>query len=773
MDLKGKTINDCYNIVEKVGENSICDVYKAVGVLSPLEFALKIFKKPNSEYKEEDIIRFKKDMFSIYRIYHPNITKVFEIDNLENYTYVTMEFTYGMSLKHYLDKGEKLNYEDILLIIMDIANGLEVAHRNGSLHKNLNLLNIILCIENKKIKSAKITNFGFGEIFLSYADKESLSDLLPYLPPENCSICNRKFDKSSDLFSLGVIMYYLLTDKFPFYGNSVESYFKSLANTKPDLPSKISKYEIPPVLDKIIFKLLSLNKNERYQSALGLLTDLERIKRNEFIFDLGVEDNSFSNIFQTDLIDRDEEISLLSSIYENAKKSKGIGMIISGEYGIGKARVAETLSENVIKDKGVYLKVNCMNKNLPYNVFKSLIRNYFYYLEILDDKKQKEILNKIKSFDELSGNILSFFIKSCDLNISKYEINNEKIKDVSKDFADKISDLICAFSSIELPMIIVIGNIELADQESLMVILELLKKIENYPLVLILTCSSNIEITDDFLLKIINSDIKKIELNPLAVEDSKKLLSDILKDKDNTVTNIIIDKIHKIAKGNPYYMIEFLRQLINEGIIYPDIDRWDIDLKKFDLIKIETTKDIILKKLQLLRSNEFNILTYADLVDSEFDLDFLFKLLDNDKEEIIAVADDLINEDFLKLQNYYHNNYIFSNIITKEILSSRLDVGKRKFIHELIANKIEETIECEPYNIFLAVNHYMKSENFNKMAECALKATVTARKINAINTIKKILSQIITFFEKANKTECKDYVELKKALYGIDLLAND
>ncbi len=768
MNLTGMTINECYKIIEKVGENSVCDVYKAEGVFSPLEFALKIFKKPNEEYKIEDIIRFKKDMMSIYRIYHPNITKVFEIDDMEDHTFVTMEFTYGMTLHEYISAGNKLSFDNILLIIHDVADGLEVAHRNGSLHRNLNLQNIILSLDKNEIKSAKITNFGFGELFLSYADKETMNDLLFYMPPEICSTFNKKYDSRSDLFSLGIIFYYLLTGRYPFTGKSVEDYFRNVTSVRPEPPSKISGHTVPAVLDKIILKLLSINKNERYQSALGVLTDIQRIKRNELFFELGIEDESFTTVFQTDLIDRQEEMALLTGLYEKAKGKSGNGLLITGNYGSGKSRLTEELGRHVIRNSGIFIKAACINSALPYNVFRMIISALFYHLTTLDDETRENIVKKIDEIDASLDRVLMWFVNAYNLEIREYTGKDSIIIKAPDDLQGKLSDFLCRISFAGMPLVIAVNNIQHADPDSLELIGVILKKIHDYPLQLLLTYSDRAAADDGHLQTIVSGEINRLGMKPITPEDVKSLVHDILKDRDNNITKSISGYVNKISMGEPYYVLETLRQLINDGVVYPDIDRWDIDLKKFIQKSGENNHDIILKKLQLLRGNELNILTIACLIDAEFDTDLIFKLIKIDKDEVISIVDDLIDEDFLKIYSNYPGTSIYADSITRDVLTGKLDRNKMNEIDGGIAEVFEESIGDFPYNVFTAAHHYLKAGNTDKAVYYCMQSGLKAKSDGARNAAAKFFHHALDLLEKSSRTGSAEYEEIKKHLSGLD-----
>jgi|GEM_PF-5336238 len=715
MPFNGLELNNCYKIVNKIGENNVSTVWKASGIFSPLDFVIKFLKKQNQDYREEELVRFENEIMGIYKIHHPNINKIFEIDTYDNHTFVVMEYIEGITLLEYLENGKKLNYNDIINIIYKICNGLEVAHRNGSIHKNLNPQNILLILKGDKIEEVKITNFGFSEIIDLYRNnsEEEIINIYSYMPPESCPICNLMMDERSDIYSLGVIFYYLLTKKLPFTAKDIDSLYRKIISEEPCAPSKLSKYKFNEVIDKIVLKLLSKEKKNRYQSAEGLVTDIEMLMRKESDFQLGLEDTSFNTYFESDIIIRGNELNKLKNLYKDISISKGNACLLTGTNGVGKTNLLNSFSTYVMANNGIFLQANCKSNKIkmPYQIFYDLLYNYLDYYQKLNLEEQDKIVNRIikECNNNLSGILDQFDFLS--------EIFPDYKEDKNVDFKNIFIDFLCSLSSEDKPLVLIIKNIQWIDKDSLIIMDNFLAKIESKSILLIMSYVENKNECFDLLSEIFNEKvINCIQLYPLNKDLTKKLLLNILGDNIKILSDKIVDFIFNMSEGNPYYIIEILRLLVNKEVVYPIIDSWEADSERLERTKWKNKDEVILDKIQVLRNQELTILTYASLLDIYFNADLLFKLCKLNKTDLVISIDYMVKQDILKMISTRNGNKYFVDEITKSILIKKMDIKKREEIHHEIAVLLEKDyLNSKDKNLhYLITHHYVMSKEKEK-----------------------------------------------------------
>jgi serine/threonine protein kinase len=268
----GKTILQ-YNILEKIGDGGMGEVYLAEDTKLKRKVALKFLPKEYSRNPEAKK-RFMTEARSASSLDHNNICVIHDINETEDdQMFISMNYCRGGALQNYI-KGKDLTLKDILKIIKQIARGLEKAHSKGIVHCDIKPSNIIITDD----KVAKIVDFGIAKIASEEKlhSKERTSGTIAYMSPEQVN--DSKIDARTDIWSLGVVFYEMLTKQAPFQDSYNEALMYSIINEEPIAIANI-KQNIPNQITQIITKLLEKDPDERYQSAKELLADIKRYNR--------------------------------------------------------------------------------------------------------------------------------------------------------------------------------------------------------------------------------------------------------------------------------------------------------------------------------------------------------------------------------------------------------------------------------------------------------------------------------------------------------------
>ncbi len=275
----GQTISH-YKILEKLGEGGMGIVYKAEDTKLKRLVALKFLPQhltDDSESKQ----RFIKEAQAAAALDHPNIATVYEIQETEDgqtprewaMLFIAIAYVDGVTLKQKIKSGP-LSIEEALACAIQIADGLKAAHENGIIHRDIKSANIMLTPKNR----VKITDFGLAKIKGEATNTKSGSQMgtAPYMSPEH--IQGEDVDHRSDIFSLGIVLYEMLTGQLPFsYENEAATIYAILYKS-PQPPTEI-RDDIPGELERIIFRCLRKEPKDRYQSAQRLLSDLTKLNK--------------------------------------------------------------------------------------------------------------------------------------------------------------------------------------------------------------------------------------------------------------------------------------------------------------------------------------------------------------------------------------------------------------------------------------------------------------------------------------------------------------
>ena len=267
----GKTISH-YKILEKLGEGGMGVVYKAQDIKLDRLVALK-FLPPHLTSEPVEKERFIHEAKAASALNHPNITTIHEIDEFEDQMFIVMEYCEGRTLKQVIEK-ETLSIKKVLDIGIQVCEGLAVAHEKGIVHRDIKSDNIMLTPRGQ----VKIMDFGLAKLKGATKLTKTRSTLgtLAYMSPEQAQ--GEEVDKRSDIFSFGVVLYELLTGRLPFEGEHPSAVIYSIINEEPQPVARYNN-QVSSELERLVFKALAKDKEERYQHIDDLLADLRREKK--------------------------------------------------------------------------------------------------------------------------------------------------------------------------------------------------------------------------------------------------------------------------------------------------------------------------------------------------------------------------------------------------------------------------------------------------------------------------------------------------------------
>jgi serine/threonine-protein kinase len=262
-----------YQIEGILGKGAMGVVYKAFDPNIARRVAIKTIHKSllNTDMGREMLARFRTEAQAVGRLTHPNIVNIFEFDQDQGTPYFVMEFVEGKDLKTVVKEGKLFSTEEIVQTIDPILQALAYTHELGIVHRDIKPANVF--ITSKGV--VKLADFGIARV--DNSEMTQIGTVLgtpSYMSPEQC--IGSAVDARSDLFSVGVMLYELLTGQKPFRGDQSTVIMTNVINTDPEPPSRINK-AVPAAFDSILKKALAKNVNQRYQKADDFRADLARL----------------------------------------------------------------------------------------------------------------------------------------------------------------------------------------------------------------------------------------------------------------------------------------------------------------------------------------------------------------------------------------------------------------------------------------------------------------------------------------------------------------
>ncbi|MBQ8884519.1 MAG: Stk1 family PASTA domain-containing Ser/Thr kinase [Oscillospiraceae bacterium] len=275
MDLNiGRKLDGRYEITELIGIGGMAHVYKAVDLMEDKVVAVKILKNEYAE-SEEFLRRFRNESKAIAVLSHPNIVKIFDVGFSDEINFIVMEYIDGITLKEFMEQQKILRWKDAMYFITQVLRALQHAHDRGIVHRDIKPQNIMLFSDG----TIKVMDFGIARF--SRIDGKTLSDKtigsVHYISPEQAR--GDFTDERSDLYSIGVMLYEMLTGTKPFDGDNPVAVALMHMQDTPEMPRDVNP-SIPEAVEEIILHAMERNPAKRYQSASEMIKDFDMFKMN-------------------------------------------------------------------------------------------------------------------------------------------------------------------------------------------------------------------------------------------------------------------------------------------------------------------------------------------------------------------------------------------------------------------------------------------------------------------------------------------------------------
>ncbi|MBD2492124.1 AAA family ATPase [Aulosira sp. FACHB-615] len=644
--------NADYQILAKIYESHKTLVYRAILKLNRQPVILKTLRQEYSNFDE--LIRYNHEYEIISFLNSKRVIRAYNLHRYNNNLLIVLEDFGGQSLKSLMSERQ-LTLVEFLAIAIEITESLGIIHNSNIIHKDINPSNIVY---NQETKELKIIDFGISSRLpseiLSIIPANNLEGTLAYIAPEQTGRINQSIDYRADFYSLGVTFYELLTNQLPFdTSDPIELVHCHIAQKPLPVCEVISL--IPITVSNIVTKLLAKNPEDRYQSTLGIKSDLEtcldQLKTLERIhqFSLGSQDISDRFHISQKLYGREREINQILDAFERVSQSNTETLVISGYSGIGKSALVNEIHQAIATRQGYFIngKFDQVKQNIPYaaitQAFQNLVRQLLSEPEIRLKIWKKKILAALR----LNGQIIIDIIPDLEKIIGKQpQVEQVGASETQNRFNLFFKEFIYVFTQKEHPLVIFLDDLQWADLSSIKLI-ELLLNDPDSQYLLIIGAYRDNEVSSSHPLMLTLETIKKagikvneIVLHPLKINQIQQLIGESLRCSEaesKTLAELAMAK----TNGNPFFLNQLLRSLYREKLLLFDRIRrcWQWDTEKIQGVGItDNVVTLMTLKLEKLDEKTQNLLKLAACIGNQFDLDILTII---NTQAQTAIADEL------------------------------------------------------------------------------------------------------------------------------------
>ncbi|MCR5601965.1 MAG: Stk1 family PASTA domain-containing Ser/Thr kinase [Ruminococcus sp.] len=341
----GKKLDGRYEITELIGVGGMAEVYKGVDVIDNKTVAIKILKKEFAE-NEEFLRRFRNESKAIAVLSHPNIVKIYDVGFSEKIQYIVMEYIDGITLKEYIEEERVLSWKDTVHFVIQILRALQHAHDKGIVHRDIKPQNIMMFTDG----TIKVMDFGIAK-FAREEGKTATDQAIGsvhYISPEQAS--GNVTDAKSDIYSVGAMMYEMLTGRKPFDSDNPVAIAVMHMHDIPERPRQINP-DIPDGLEEIVLRAMEKAPEDRYQTTAEMISDIEAFKADPHIsFGYYTEDTDENN---AEILDgtvtggdiQTESRQEVANAYASKAKAPVTAAVMAGGAGAGAGAVAQRYND--------------------------------------------------------------------------------------------------------------------------------------------------------------------------------------------------------------------------------------------------------------------------------------------------------------------------------------------------------------------------------------------------------------------------------------------
>lgn len=699
-------------------------VYRAHDTTLERDVAIKLLSK--TQLGTEGRARMLREARMAANLRHPNIVVVHDAGEYEEVPYIVMELVEGKTLHEH--KPERL--EDVLEVAKQICAALQQAHKHNIIHRDLKPENVILDTDG----TAKLMDFGLARSVSSRLTEEgTMIGTVFYMAPEQ--VIGDEIDPRADLYALGVMLYELTTGELPFQDDNPIAIITQHLHAPP-VPPRGKNKELPGYLNDLILRLLEKDPEDRPESVSEVLQILESPEKGAESLRDSKELSVLDRIVRGRMVGRKKEFEEARMIWGKAAAGQGQTLLISGEPGIGKTRLTrEIMTHAEISGGQVLIGGSYAEGGAPYATFGQIVR------KILASEGEHAV-----EFPEYI--IADLITLAPDLRPLHPDVSpNPKLE--PKFEQQRMFESVTTFFkqlSEKAPLLLVLEDVHWADSGTLFLLRHLSRNLKKSPILLVCTYRE-VEVDEnrpfhDVLLDLNREGLTtRIKLRRLTKEKTRNLLATILAEE---ITPEFLDGIYNETDGNPFFIEEVCKALIESGKLYFEDGQWH--RPSIEELEIpQSIKMAIQSRVRKLSEQHQETLRIAAIIGHEFGFNILVAAGKQGQDMIIDALESAEKAQLITdISKKGIVRYAFVHALIPYALSEGVNILRRQRMHQRVAEAMEK-LEFDDYETL--AHHYASAGDLEKSIGYYRQAAQRAESMFTYDVAIQHLSTILDFLE--------------------------
>ncbi|MDX1612966.1 MAG: protein kinase [Candidatus Promineifilaceae bacterium] len=700
----GTTLGERYRLDRVLGQGGMGTVYQAHDTLLSRDVAVKLLS--SSRLGEEGRNRLLREARIVARLDHSNIVTVFDVGEHEGDPFIVMQLLDGGTLHD--QRPEELT--GIIQIVRQICAALEYAHQHGIVHRDLKPENIAVGADG----TVRLMDFGLAHSAASRITQEgAVMGTVHYMAPEQ--IQGKEVDPRADLYALGVMVYELTTGELPFDADSPVAVLTQHLNA-PVVPPRAKRENLPPSLDQLIVSLLAKQPEDRPPSAAAVLARLDDPDLLAAEEKSGQELHALERIVRGRFVAREAELKLATSLWQQATHGDGQLVLISGEPGVGKSRLAaEILAQAEVTGARAYTGEYRPEGNMPYSAFAQIVGQVL-----------RQRTNDGRAFPP---SVLADLLKLSPELAARFpdvEPNPELDPEAERRRLFEHMVSFCQIMSQERPLLLLLEDLHWADSGSLSMLQLLARRTVAMPIMLLGTYREvELDVSLPFYQAVQQLErrnlAKRIKLERLSRDQTGRLLATIFSE---AITPEFLNGIYQETEGNPFFIEEVCKALIESGQLRYQEGHWD--RPSMEELRIpQGIKVAVQTRVNRLSEVTQSLLLFAAVIGRVFDYTTLERVAGQDEDTLIDSLEDALRAQLIEEVAASRGQlFRFAHALIPYSLREGVSGLRRSRLHRQVAAAIEETA---PEDFERLAHHWGEAGNEEKGLDYTVKAARRAR----------------------------------------------
>ena len=692
-----------YTLTEKLGESLQSIVYKGYHKNRPDQpLVIKLLKLLHGW---DDHLRHLQQKIERLKVLHDprSCTPLaMELDPEAGIPYIVQPWFSGLPLTTWTAQHPNLDLAVFFTLACALTETLQAVHQAGITHGGIKPHNILVQPGTLSLHLTDfITPLDIRDVSHFIYDPEFVRNTLAYTSPEQSGRINYRVDFSTDLYSLGIVFYELLTGKLPFFSlDPLELIHSHLAEETPDAHE--SNANIPCQLSKIIARLTFKQPEKRYQSAAGLLADLLRCREDYLAsgaiaeFPLGLQDRTQRMIFISKMIGRHAESELIQHEYNRVMDNDFRSVFISGLSGIGKTRLIQELQKPLVRHRGYFTsgKFDQYQKNIPYSsliqALRTLLRTFLTESDTQVAQWQSKMLTALGN----EGRVIIDVLPELEFIIGAHpEAPPLPPVEARNRFNNLFGRFLACLADAAHPLALFIDDLQWCDTATFDFLQTIFDAPEDHPYLFFIGAyrHNEVDATHPLTRLLCNNQLRsealqEIRLEALGPDECHDMVAYLL-DSPRSTTVHLAEFIARLTEGNPLFVSESLTWLYNENLLHRDhLQHWQWDMNKIRSTTMPSSVvELFSAKVRMLPPVTLHSLNYCACMGNRYTATEVALALNMDLEQLFETLKPVLMLGML-LENQADLQFVHDRV--QEAVLAQIDLQARPAIHWSIGQRL-------------------------------------------------------------------------------------